>query len=847
MALPPYVNIWLSAAGAPAVDITSYFTQESGATLTSTIENPTQLGTFTAPEVTLMGYDPTGYIKGLLAGMTPLSTNYVLGMTLGVWDPTTGTLQRDVQQVLYIVPNTVQFDTVRNSFQFTAVGMAHLLTTTSADYNPATQMGIAALSRYSMGYSDAKWILQQDVSPLDAYIRVTVNSGYSTRPCDFQSGDQIKLGGNETFTVAGVQSDGANPPVYWTLLLNSTAQNKYAASSTVPVVLQTPYVRNIQLQDLVSILFTAAGIPTMQFFGSAPLPFLSTPFASPVSMTGLPGGALTGMAPILPFTPVQLGVGTPGEVYRAANATSGFTPLAPRVDPPIDPTNSLTKYIYTGQKRVRTRAGSPRWGLNSTMKFYAYDVAQYGGTQNRYILTLTCNADVVTGPYSFTTALTWETYNVGTDTWSAAGTLWGGVADTTATNLAWNQIWNGAGITVDTSGTIFFTDFFVASSGAAISSQISSYQPTGGTPATGTLTRNRASSLNGQMALLAPGVVGVFQLDGLLGSPPRALVYTVTAPGVMTLAATQAVSAYLYPTSIKLNGGDGKFYGLVSDPVTGVTLLRWLNSSLTPDPSYAPVVLLPPPTPSVGTALNAWDVDLCILPTGTPGSGAWPIYINIAGTIYFVSTTGSGVVPYADMTGLAVGDALSQLTLLNAGIFYCAQGYTGWVFRSRSAPDPSATIYTFDQLDAPMTVGGIVYPSPVINLNAQPIYNLWTGYVSISNPNDASIFGDAGDPAYSSGNNPNTANTSSNSLELQCAFITSSSFAKALAQSLYAYLGAQKRTVDVEVQRDGLRVYDVGRTFRLTIPGDTQQRKFQIIQSQTDLFGSTTKITGLEV
>lgn len=842
MASPPYVNVWLSVNGAPSVDITSYLTQETGSTLTTTIENPTQLGSFTAPEVTLKGYDPTGYVQGLLAGMTPLSTGYILGMTLGVWDPTTLTLGRDIQQILYIVPNTLQFDTVTKSFQFTAAGTAHFLATTSAQ-------NIAALKR--AGYFDGKWTLQQDASPLDNYLRVT--TAYGTTPCDFQSGDQIKIGGNESFTVSGVQSDGANPPVYWTILLNGPLQNKYAAASTVPVNLLTPYIRNVDLHTLVGILFGAAGLSPENYYKSAPLPLLTQPFASPVSVAGLPGGAVTGISPSPIGIPAPLAASTPGEVYQATGPTSGFTPLAPRVDPVIDPTNTGTTYVYTGQRRLRTRSGNPRFGLNVTMKFYAYDAIQYGATQNRYTLAVTCNADVAPGtPFTFSTSLSWETYNLGSDTWTVQGTLGGATIASSTTSTDLSEFWNALGVAVDpATGTCFFTDLDVSVAGGAIGCNVSTWQPTGATIATGTLTRNRATGINGPIVALAPSTLGVFQTDGLLGNAPRALIYTVTGPGVMTLAATQPCSAYLVGQSVKKNAGDGGYYGLISDPVSGVQLVRLLNVFLAPDTSVAPVVLsAPPASPSARTTENPYDVDLCVTPTaGGPGSGAYPIYVLIAGTIYYVSTTGSGVVPYADPTGLSVGDMLSQLTLLTAGIFYMNLGFTGWVFRSRSAPDPTMAIYSgvanAEQLDQSMTVGGIIYPSPIMSLVTQSVYHLWAGYVSITNENNSAIFGSAGDPTYASANSGNTADPVGNAIELQCRFVATSAFATALAQSLYAYLGAQKRTVTIEAQRDGLRIYDVGRTFHTVVDGINRQ--FQIIQSQTALFGSTTTITALEV
>lgn len=839
MAKPPYVQVLLEpGAGQPFYDLTPYLTRESGSTMTSTIESPTELCSFTAPEVTLMGYDATGTVQGYFAGIKPTSADYKVKISLGIVDPTTGTTHVDVSQDCFVVPNTLQFDTVTKAFQFSIVGIAHLLATTGAETIAALNRTAASLAAAlaTGGYWPTKWQLQQDVTPYINDIQVTTTAGFSTKVCDFQGGDQISLGGNETFTVTGVTSDGANPPVYWTLHLNAVPQNKYTASSQIPVTLLTPYVRNISLQKLVAALFTAAGLPFQWNFSSAPLPFLTEPFASPVDPTGLPAGAVTGISPVsFAAIPQPLAAGTPGQVYQTTGPTAGFTPLAARAGPPVDPTNSGTTYVYTGQRWKLTHAGNPRFGLNTTITLYAYDPAQYGGTQNRYVLTLTCNADTAAAPYTFTTQLAWQSYTVGTDAWSAPVTLWAGINDTTSTPLDANDFLNGFGICVDTTGTIFFTDAFVASSGSPISFQLSSYQPTGATPATGTLTRARVATKNGQMTLLAPGVVGVFQTDGILGAPPNAFIYTVTGPGVMTLAATQPCSPYLIASSIKINRGDGRYYGLVSDPVTGVTLMRWLNSLLTPDTSWVPDVLFKAPSGPGTSALGSFRVDLVSPASAAPGTGAYPIFILLGGTIYYVSTAGSGVVSYADMTGLSVSDALSQLTVLNAGIFYLMPTEF-WVFRSRNTPVPGDTIGTDDQLE---------HSKAIIALSSQNVNNLWVGYVSVTNENDNTIFGQAGDVAYSSAKSANTASAPSSSLELQCRFVPSSSFAAALALSLYGYLGAQKRVVSATVQRDGVLIYDVGRTFHLLVDG--VNRQFQITQSQTELYGATTMIQALEV
>ena len=89
-----------------------------------------------------------------------------------------------------------------------------------------------------------------------------------------------------------------------------------------------------------------------------------------------------------------------------------------------------------------------------------------------------------------------------------------------------------------------------------------------------------------------------------------------------------------------------------------------------------------------------------------------------------------------------------------------------------------------------------------------------------------------------------TSNTQGLCLQLTSGFVDSSAFAKALANSLYSYLGAQKRWIQIERVRDG-RLYEVGRTFHCNVDGSN--RNFQIIEVDVAVCGVTVKVIGLEV
>lgn len=823
---PPTPRVYLTpGTGAGLIEITSYLTQETSPLLTSTIENPTTTNNFTAADVTLKGYDPAGYIKGLLSGMLPSSKDYGIFINLGL--PGTDSLYggllyaNDMSMDGYIVPATVQFNPKDKSFSFTVIGQVRNLQTTSA---------ASLFLRAADGYFDTKWYLYQDLVPQDAVVRVTSSTNNT---CDFQAGDTIQVADAEQFVVVNVTPDTtASPPAYWALQLYLPATKTYAAGISSAVKLLTPYARNKSLHDVVAALYLAAGFPAEGYFGSAALPNSGALFATPVNMSGLPNGPVSGIAPI----GGQLVAGTPQGIYATSGPTAPFSFLIAKKLQPIDPTNTGTAGGYTGPKRTRTRLSGPRYGIDVTMKFFAYDPTLYGATSNRYILTVTINTNVVdegasfTG-YAFTTKLEWETYNSGTDTWGGTTTLWAGVSNTTVTDLA--QAYDAIGIDVDpASGTILFTDLDVSGAGQQINMNTSSYDPTGATPATGTLTRNRATGVNGPIVFMAPSKVAVFQLDGILGNASQVKTYTVAADGAMTSSVTVPMTPFLVPRSVKLNNGDGLYYGLISDPTAGIGIQSWLDWNFSNVFAIAPSNLFPPPpkpAQSSNYGITPYDLDLVCLPTaGGPGSGTYPMVGLFGGTPFYISNQGSGLIPYVDMTDLSVADALQQLTVINAGIFYVVP--SGWVFRTRASPAPGFTIGANVQIDG---------DAGFLSLTQQNVFNRWIGYVRIENENDDTIFGEAGSAAYAD---------TDQGLTLKSRFVSSKSFAAALATSLFNYLGQMKRWIEIERIRDG-RVYEIGRTFYCYPDGYGvgTNRNFQIIETGHAVCGVTVKVVGLEV
>jgi hypothetical protein len=807
------------------VYIEKLLSQETNAMLSALIEDPTGTNNFMAGDVSLKGYDvPNGTsVRSYFTEMTPLSTNFSIFIQLSIVPPGASVAVQDVTFQGYIAPNTVQFEPRTGAFSFTAIGYARLLQTTSA----------AGLF-LRPGYFDGKWCLYSDVSPLDlgwTNIKIARVDGIGQSAPDFLRGDTIQLLNDEQGIIGTVIADpSTSPPAFWSLGITPSPTKVYPPGPTALVHLLTPYRRGVGLYELVSGLFTAAGFPTEQYFFSAPLPNLGAGvvFATPVSTVGLADGSFcSGIAAVVESGGIGIVVSQPSGAYQMVSPTSGFmldSAAAGYRQPPVDATNYGTAVTMFGPKRSYTRVGNQRFGMNITMKCYGYD---HLAGNKRYVLTVTCNADVAPGTaYAITTELGVETCTAGAWVWGGYLSLFGiGIATTTSTNLAALYFKDAIGIDVDpATGTVFFTDIqLVGAAGTPVTMNTSSYQPTGAGYAA-----SRVAALNGPIVITAPGRCVVFQVDGILGKNPTSQTFTLVASGAMTLLWTQPVTPNVIGHSLKKNAGDGRYYMLLSDPTVGTVLLSSADDYLVPDSAHLPVQI----------DAKGYEADLAVQYGVSNGAGvACPMFALIGGAPVFISNTGSGYFPYADLSGLSVGDVLQQLSVVAAGFFYIREVGQMWNFRSRSHPMPGDTIGTSDQIDG---------DPGFISLVVQPVYNRWVGYVSVENENNAAIFGDtsnvAGSIAYASANTQSGQQTYS--LELKSRFVTTPSFAAALANSLYNYLGAQKRWIEINRFRDG-RAYEVGRTFHCNVDGSNRQ--FQIIEVDQAVCGVTVKVVGLEV
>lgn len=806
------------------VNIEKLLSQETAAILTSIIEDPTGTNSFTTGDVTLKGYDvPNGLtVRNYFSTMTPLSTNFAVSIVLQILPGIS-----DVVLQGYVAPNTLVFEPRTGMFSFTVIGVARRLQTTDA----------STLFLRS-GYFDGKWYLFSDASLVDQFFpTLQVATGTPTNVPDFLPGDILQFADGTQVTVVDVLPDPAtSPPVFWTVRIAQPLSKSYPQLS--PLTLATPYRRSMKLHDVVAGLFTAAGFPSELYFFSAALPNLGSLFVTPMDLTGLPGGYGNGIAVAPESGGILVAVAGPSGAYTASSGNSGWSLNANStgfLQPPLDATNYGTAATMFGVRRFRSRAGLPRFGVTVTMKFYGYD---HLAGNKRYIYTVTCDANVAPGvAFNITTKLESETCTPGVWIWGTT-TLIGGIGISTTTTTDLSTLYDAIGIDVDpATGTVFFTDIqLTGAAGTPITMTTASYQPGGA----GYVAAR--ANINGPIVMTGPGRCSIFQVDGILGANPQVSTFTLTAAGVMSAIWNQTVSPYIIGRTFKKNAGDGRYYALISSP-QGVYLTSWSSDAFFSNTNQTIQVSPPPPRPAQTTTLfqRPYEVDLVVQYGVSNGPGiACPMFALLGGVPFYISNTGSGVIPYADMTGLSVADALQQLSTIIAGIFFVTPSGVQnlWTFRSRSTPAVGDTIAAVvnsvsltDQIDG---------DSGLISLTVQPVFNRWIGYVSVTHETDKTIFGDtsniSGSVAYK--------NASGMNLQLTTRFVSSSSFAAALANSLYNYLGSQKRWVEVNRIRDG-RLYNIGKTFHAFADG--VNRNFQIIETDVVVAGVTVKVIGLEV
>lgn len=768
--------------------------------ITEAIEAPAETNSYVAPDIQLKLYEGTSseFLLSWFDPIQPDDLNWTIEIKLENVPIFTG----------FILPTSLQIDTRERWAGFTAIGKAGLLARTSAD--------VPSLQRPAFG----GWqVLTAQGNAYRATITIQLESGASANVCDYGTDDVLSVdtgGGNaQEMTVVTVTGTGTAPP-YPSFVLSVVGMEVVPAPGSL-ITLVTRYYRNIPLRDAVNALFVTAGLaaPTDPNYNVIPITNASSPFATTPVLTGLvgyPQAVIPNVYTNPRFHPI---IGTTSGTYIQYDPPLGAWVPAPgylqgQSSEPVDWSDHQTfidmNYAVYGPRFEQIEVGSDYvyvfWDYRivdavAAPPYYRYGVA----------VSISIEPDSL-GQWTSSTEL-WQESSGDGYTWGsrvtqavAAGAI------TTTTNLH-NEIGETVGISVIGSTTLSEKLLFTHPDGTSVTGYSTATVVTAGLGSYTTYGTWRGK--------VRPN--GVFSLDTLRGATPTAHFFILNIGGTPTFNLDVGLPVGFQPQTLTYNDGDGWWYALAVSVERGVELLSYASNTLDPRPGYIPTQI----EASGPSAASSFDLT-CIRTPQLP-AGSWPMVALVGGNVWWIAYSFSGLIPYLDFEGLSCADALAQLGVTVDAFYFVDAGLESH-FRSRAAFS-ARTIAT-----------GTAIPSTRIDddgcylLRKAAIWYKTVKYVTVSNETDDAITGSAGLASFAG---------TEQSLDNASRFVTTTSFAQALAQNTLGYLGRKLALLDVEHDLDGRR-YEIGRTFT-TSDGTVYQILTAIIRPAN----GTVHLQGLEM
>jgi hypothetical protein len=812
----PNVTVELNIPGLGWRDVSGPASIDSTIEVTEAIENPTEVNAFVAPEVTIkLHQDGSGiFTFSLFSSMLPESTDYLVR------------IKRDGVTLFYgfILPNTLQFDDAERWASFNAIGMAGKLARTSAESSAALKRAV-----------NTGWRVHEAGGNESLGTVIITNTAGATSLCEILAGDTVTVqtpgGQTDELVVQGVApTTETSPHLYFELTVTGLNQ-AYEAGSVVTLI--TPYARNLSLKTFVDRLFLAAGLnaTTASTYLAAPLVGASAPFATPPSMVGLEGIAPLGVSTV---TNDIIGSPLPGEfpvlgtnvgVYKQENAPTGDWTFYEHADTALYPVDwrpygsgKWEQYGRRYRRRLIRDAELPPNVTGALYTFWAYDYYDTftPATFYRYRLEVEVdNFDGRAAAYNWETRLYKESSSDGY-TWTTIGGPYGTRNGVTVARLH-DEIPYACGIEVFKllgSKRIIFTD----PDDTVDPCQYYLSQMT----TAGAVTRNvgpSGVSIRGNLFQHKLDYLLVARRDTTRSDIPTAFILTDDGAGALAVSNTVPIPADFQPYTLRYNAGDGYWYALASSKENGVRLLSFTGSTLALRSGYTPPELFPP-----SGALGA--VDMTVV-NGPPGQ-TYPMLAIFGNQLWWISKSASGWIAYADVEGLSCGEALAQAVTLVDAYAYVDRDLTSWV-KSRGTTSTRSVITGTTGTSTRLDDGGC------LRLRRSSIWYKSYRYVTVKNEKDESIVGEAGDKNFKD---------TEQGLELTSRYVSTQSFATALAQNLLSYLGRALKAVDLEHELDERR-YEIGRWFNASIDGAV--RTFQIIEATPRPVAGTVRVQGLEL
>lgn len=777
----PAVSVRLVTGGTTTVWLTDYLSQESVPTVTEAIEKPAETNAFVAPEVSLRGHDTSGLpIWTILRGLDPLGGDNVLTIFHDY-----GTASEKVVFTGYVAANTVQWDDQERVFSFTAFGLGQAFA--NIDATPSFQRdNLTGWTVVSHAYTDA---LATSGMSLCVITSGTV--------CPFAAGDQLQFTVlAETYDETVVSVADAGSGSYNVYILDP--QQLYPTGT--PITCLTPYYRNARIEDVVDEAF-ALGLPgATVHFDCSGASSVSSYFASPLPTTGLPDVAW-GASCYLDGLDQKPMVGSGAYGWQQDDPpTSDWTSAGDSgSQPPIDWTTvgDGTVQLYgIGWDQVIA-------GTISTFSWYAYRMDVY--PYERWRLEIETEHAL---PRTWEVRLRKQTSPDG-HTWGAdvVPTGWTDDDSTTSTNLV-TYLKQGSGGTGDPSRTcgiaydpnrqtVYFTAPYSVGAGA-VGWRLSSYVCSTSTVNLGIVTGRR-----GACVVPTVGMLTVWTCADPGGGTPTVYVYATTVGGGVSATGSFAVDGNAQPHTARYRGDLSDLTYLIRT-TAGVTLT------------------------SVGGALDAAQLlsgatsglAFTWLDRGTSGYAA----VLVAGGVpWWIDTTASQVIAYVDAEGITLGDVLTQCAVVLDAVWYVDAEGECW-FRTRQIASGQA-------IGADATLDG----ETVVSARRQALWYKTYRYVRCTQDGDDTVYGEAGDTGFRGG---------VMGLEITSRFVAPASYARAIAEHIFDYLGRGLQFLDLQLEDDG-RDYQIGKTFTRIVDGAS--KTFQIVEVQRTLLSAVLRVQAVEL
>lgn len=797
----------------PQIQVTIYFPSlgqwrnvaacvDAGTTIeiTEAIEAPAETNSYVAPDIQLKVYEGTvdEFRLSWFDTIQPDDLGWTVEIKLEGIPIFTG----------FILPTSLQIDTREGWAGFTAIGKAGLLARTSADGGVFKRP--ASSGWFVSGAQGNGWRAE-----------VIIQKSTPQATCEYVTDDVlgIDMGGGsvQEVKVITVSSAFTSPPYpIFTLSVEGMDAPPLGGAA---ITLLSPYYRNVTLQNSVNLLFAQAGLawPLAGNFNVIPISLASSPFATRPNVAGLIGYPQAVVPNVFESERHYPVIGTTNGTFIQYAPPLGAWVSAPnylqnRSSEPVDwsEDNIFTTmgYLVYGPRFEQTQLGDD---YDYTFWYYWLTTGTPSPPGFRFGVRVRISGEPDSlGYYTASTLLLREqTFDGFTWAYTHSETVAAGVISTL--NNLHNEIGETIGIYAtglrSSQGKLLFTHPDGTSDTGYRTAYVSLADLTGYT-AVGTM--------RGKVRRNA-----IFSIDTKRDATPQTHSYDITEFGVPIFTTNRPLPIGFQPQTLTYNDGDGFWYALAVSAERGVELLSYASNDLDPRANYIP-------TQVQAQGALAGGYDLTTIRTDSPPSGAWPMVALVGSNVWWIAYSFTGLIPYLDTEGLSCADVLAQLGVTVDAFFYVDAGLDTH-FRSRSA-------HSARTIDTGVGTGSTrIDDAGCYLFRRAAIWYKTVKHVTIENETDETIIGTAGLDAFKD---------TEQALDNASRFVTTTSFAQALAQNTLGYLGRKLALLDVEHALDGRR-YEVGRTFTASVDGIV--KVFQILNAVIRPQHGTVHVQGLEM